>query len=93
MVGMIPGVILYVYIGATTSDISSAEGDQSSSTKTVKTIFMVLGVIAGVGGVAVCSWYAKNEIENEIDGLSEEKNDVCDDSEIENEEKGVINKL
>ena len=90
MVGMLPGVILYVYIGATASDISSAEGESSSSTKTIKTVFMVLGVIAGIAGVGFASWYAKNE----IDGMSDEKGSR--DSELgdmEKEEKGPINKV
>ena len=99
MFGMIPGVLLYTYIGATASDISSAEGNSSSSTKTVKTIFMVLGGVFGILGVAICTFYAKREIielseTSEVGDNSDINTIGIDGLEADNDEvKGTINKL
>ncbi|GMI39726.1 hypothetical protein TeGR_g3866 [Tetraparma gracilis] len=58
MFGILPGTVLFVYIGALSSDIATA-GDEDSG---LKTAFLVVGGVAGFVGVAIASWYAKKEL-------------------------------
>ena len=58
LLGMLPGTVLYVYIGATAASISSAESGNSVA----RTVLLVFGVLAGVAAVGVAAHYSRLEI-------------------------------
>jgi len=60
MIAILPGTILYVFLGATAGSLtdSSTSGDNG----TVKIITIVVGVVFGILGVAAVSYYAKKEL-------------------------------
>jgi hypothetical protein len=62
MLGMLPGTLLYAYIGASASSLSNAD-QTSGDTQVLKTALLVGGIIAGFAAVGICSWYARGEIE------------------------------
>ena len=70
LLGILPGTILFVYIGASAKDVGSADGGMT------KTIFLIVGAVFGFCGVAAVSYYAKmelNKIVKEEEGEKEEK--------------------
>ena len=58
LVAILPGTIMFCFMGATASSISSG-GDN----ETTKTVSLVLGVIFALGGVLVASYYSKMELD------------------------------
>jgi uncharacterized membrane protein YdjX (TVP38/TMEM64 family) len=63
MLGILPGTVLFVYIGATAKSLSDAGDDESS---VLKTVFLVCGVALGFVGVFIASYFAKKELDKEL---------------------------
>mmetsp|Transcript_26005 Transcript_26005/g.38428 ORF Transcript_26005/g.38428 Transcript_26005/m.38428 type:complete len:315 (-) Transcript_26005:74-1018(-) len=63
LIGIIPGVMLYVFLGASAGSL--AEGMGGTNT-TLTIVVIVVGVIFGVAAVAVTSYYAKKELNQVI---------------------------
>jgi len=59
MVGILPGVVLYVFLGASAGSLVEGTG---SKNMTVTIIVIVVGVIFGIIAIAVTSYYAKKEL-------------------------------
>lgn len=86
--GMLPGTILYVFLGASAgslSEIGGGDGDEGDGdgetegeNKTVTISVIVVGVVFGFLAVAVTSYYAKLELNKVLDA---EKEDEGDDNE------------
>ena len=60
LVGILPGTMLYSYIGATAGSLTSAENSVSGPASTA---IIILGVIFGLVSVALISYYAKREFD------------------------------
>lgn len=67
---ILPGTILYVFIGASAGSLTDSGGSGSDQTVTIITI--VVGVVFGVLSIVVISYYAKKELDAAI-----ENNDAC----------------
>ena len=80
LVGIIPGTVLYCFIGSTAGGLSQAEDGVSS---TVTIISIVVGLVLAFIAVFVASYYAKKEF-NKIVGRNEN-----DDKESTDVETGV----
>mmetsp|Transcript_12024 Transcript_12024/g.18147 ORF Transcript_12024/g.18147 Transcript_12024/m.18147 type:complete len:349 (-) Transcript_12024:104-1150(-) len=66
--GMLPGVVLYCFVGATAGTV--AMSTESMENHTLKLVSIVVGVVFGVLGVGTASYYARIEL-NKIIALQE----------------------
>ncbi len=70
LLGIVPGTLVFVYIGATASDLSSASADNQS---VLRVVFLVVGAIFGFAGVMLASHSARRELlaiqEKESEGV------------------------
>lgn len=71
MIAILPGTILYVFLGATAGSLtdSSSSGDAGI----IKIITIIFGVVFGILGVAAISYYAKKELDNVIQRQSNDQ--------------------
>ena len=60
LLGIVPGTVLYVYLGAASSDLATAgtEGDN-----TLRTVFLIAGGLFGFLGVIWASKLARKELD------------------------------
>merc|ERR1712151_153451 len=72
MIAILPGTVLYVFLGATAGSL--ADSGSSGDNSTVKIVTIVVGVVFGILGVAAVSYYAKKELNNVIKRQQEENN-------------------
>jgi len=72
MIAILPGTVLYVFLGATAGSL--ADSGSSGDNSTVKIVTIVVGVVFGILGVAAVSYYAKKELNNVIKRQQEEEN-------------------
>mmetsp|Transcript_828 Transcript_828/g.1896 ORF Transcript_828/g.1896 Transcript_828/m.1896 type:complete len:306 (-) Transcript_828:192-1109(-) len=69
-VAMLPGTILYVFLGASAGSLTEIGGDdEQGSNKALTISVIVVGIVFGVSAIAVSSYYAKKE----FDKILEEK--------------------
>ena len=61
LLGIIPGTILYSFLGATTGSLTSAENSISGP---VSAVAITLGVVFGLLAAFAISYYAKREFDN-----------------------------
>jgi uncharacterized membrane protein YdjX (TVP38/TMEM64 family) len=71
MVGMLPGTLVYVFIGTTISDIADTAKGKSEN-NTVILVFLIVGSILGCAGIVWISVVAKRKL-NETLKIEEEK--------------------
>ena len=60
LIGILPGTIMFVYVGATASSLADSA---STKNKTVQIITMVMGIFFAFCGVYVASYYSKRELD------------------------------
>jgi len=70
MIAILPGTILYVFLGATAGSL--ADSSQSSDNNTVKIVSIVVGIVFGILAIAAVSYYAKKELNKAIERQREE---------------------
>ncbi len=81
MVGMLPGTLVYVFIGTTISDIADTASGKSEN-NTLILVFLIVGSILGCAGIVWISIVAKRKL-NETLKIAEEED--------EEKEKELIN--
>lgn len=77
LLAMLPGTVLYVFIGASAGSLADSSGSASNN-RTVTIVTISVGVVFGILGVAATSYYAKKELNKAIEiknGVEEEGND------------------
>jgi len=72
MIAILPGTVLYVFLGATAGSL--ADSSQSSDNNTVKIVTIVVGIVFGILAIVAVSYYAKKELNNVIERQREEAN-------------------
>lgn len=60
LVGILPGTILYVFLGASAAGL--ADSANSGDNMTVTIIVVVVGAVFGIFAIALTSYYAKKEL-------------------------------
>jgi len=98
-VAMLPGTILYVFLGASAgslleiggSDEDAEDGDdeEGGTSKAVTYSVIVVGIIFGILAVGVTSYYAKQELNKVLengDGKGEGSSDISSDDEEDEEQ-------
>jgi len=98
-VAMLPGTILYVFLGASAgslleiggSDEDTEDGDdeEGGTSKAVTYSVIVVGIIFGILAVGVTSYYAKQELNKVLengDGKGEGSSDISSDDEEDEEQ-------
>merc|ERR1712176_500249 len=73
MIAILPGTILYIFLGATAGSL--ADSSQSSDNNTVKIVSIVVGIVFGILAIAAVSYYAKKELNNVVQKAEEENNE------------------
>lgn len=61
MFGMVPGIVMFCYIGATASSLT--EGTSEGHGKTLKIVSLVFGITFAIGGFATATYYSKLELD------------------------------
>jgi len=90
--GMLPGTVVYVFLGASAGSLAEiggdggdgdgdGDGDDSGSNKVVTVSVLVAGAVFGILAIGVTSYYAKQEL-----------NKVLKEKETEDEQNGTGNK-
>lgn len=83
--GMLPGTLLYVYVGSSAGSLIDSESSANNN-KTLTIVGIVVGVLFGVGAVAATAFYAKKELKKIID-LNEDAVEDVDGDDNGNEER------
>jgi uncharacterized membrane protein YdjX (TVP38/TMEM64 family) len=81
LVGIIPGTVLFVFIGASANSLagSSDDGDdddEGGPSQFVTILTLVVGAVFGIAAVGVASHYAKKELNKAIAEEEEKENEV-----------------
>jgi len=84
LIAILPGTVLYVFLGATAGSLT--DSSNSGNNSTVKIVSIVAGVVFGVLGVAAVSYYAKKELNKVI--ATQEEQAIKNDTNNEVEEGG-----
>eukprot|EP00980_Cylindrotheca_fusiformis_P010927 scaffold2499_cov125-Cylindrotheca_fusiformis.AAC.18 len=83
MIAILPGTILYVFLGASAGSL--ADSANSGDNTTVTIIVVVVGVVFGIGAVGLTSYYAKKELNR----IAEKRNEELENTEEGDEENGT----
>jgi len=80
MIAMLPGTVLYVFLGASAGSLTDSASSGENSTVTI--IVIVVGVVFGFAAVGVTSYYAKKELNRVVEArkaaIKEDLEDVSD---------------
>ena len=71
MLGIVPGTVLFCFIGAGASDLSTAGEDGEGAM--LKKIFLIVGGLFGFAAVFVVSYVAKKELNKSLEKSSGEE--------------------
>jgi uncharacterized membrane protein YdjX (TVP38/TMEM64 family) len=82
MVGMLPGTLVYVFIGTTISDIADTASGKSEN-NTLILVFLIVGSILGCAGIVWISIVAKRKL-NETLKIGEEEEEMKEKETINN---------
>jgi len=87
LVAILPGIIVFCFLGATASSITAGGDDEQNAT--VKNVTLVLGVFFACIGVAAASYYSKLELDKIL--VDEEQTDpsLLDELAQETEEPSI----
>ncbi|KAL3912485.1 MAG: hypothetical protein SGARI_001131 [Bacillariaceae sp.] len=81
---IIPGTTLYVFLGASAGSL--AESANSGDNMTITIIVVVVGIVFGIGAIALTSYYAKKELNRVVADRQAEIEDDGQDNDVENPE-------
>lgn len=62
LVGILPGTVMFCYIGATASSFGDGTA-AASNNKALNTTILVLGIVFALAGAAITSYYSKKELD------------------------------
>ena len=65
MLFMLPGTVLYVFLGASAGSLADSAGSGGSN-KTVTIVVIVLGTVFGIAAVWLTSYYARKELNHVV---------------------------
>lgn len=100
-VAMLPGTILYVFLGASAGSLAEIGGDdeddEQESNKAVTISVVVIGVVFGILAIGLTSYYAKQELNkvldaekaNSGDGNNNDDDDDDNDNDNDNDEESA----
>jgi uncharacterized membrane protein YdjX (TVP38/TMEM64 family) len=87
-IAMIPGTLLYVFFGAAAGSLTGIAGggdeDSPSNNRGVTIAIVVVGVVFGIGAIAVIVWYAKKELNKIVEKSEQEQEQSAEMSDEEN---------
>lgn len=100
--GMLPGTVLYVFLGASAGSLAEIGGDgenengdadEEDQSKTLRITFIAVGVVFGVLAVGLTSYYAKQELNRVLDADNDtaEANESSDNRAANNTERAYNN--
>lgn len=78
MLAILPGTVLYVFIGASAGSL--ADTGSSGGNRTVTIVTIVVGLLFGILAIAATSYYAKKEL-NAVVGAEEDGEEIPENSE------------
>eukprot|EP00586_Coscinodiscus_wailesii_P022613 CAMPEP_0172520674 /NCGR_PEP_ID=MMETSP1066-20121228/292140_1 /TAXON_ID=671091 /ORGANISM="Coscinodiscus wailesii, Strain CCMP2513" /LENGTH=291 /DNA_ID=CAMNT_0013303471 /DNA_START=37 /DNA_END=912 /DNA_ORIENTATION=+ len=84
LVAILPGTILYVFLGASAGSL--ADSASSGSNSVVRIVSIVVGIVFGILGIAVTSYYAKKELNKVIARRQEETQNDTDEENVNDNE-------
>jgi len=82
MFAILPGTLLYVFIGASAGSLfdigneDSTETESSSNNRTVQIVTIVVGIVFGILGIGTVSYYAKKELNSTIETVEDNNPDI-----------------
>uniref|UniRef100_A0A7S3QIV3 VTT domain-containing protein n=1 Tax=Chaetoceros debilis TaxID=122233 RepID=A0A7S3QIV3_9STRA len=65
--GMIPGTILYVFVGSSAGSLVESTGKESGGSIALRITSIVVGIVLGIAAVAATTFYAKKELKKIIE--------------------------
>lgn len=83
---ILPGTVLFIFIGASAGSLADSE-TSGQDNRTVRIVTIVTGIVFGVLGVGVASYYAKKELNQTIEKAERERED---NSSLPNDDGDVI---
>lgn len=63
LIGILPGTIMFCFVGASASSLAEANSDTNDDHKVIRIITVAFGVVFAVIGVSVASYYSKLELD------------------------------
>lgn len=90
MFAILPGSILYVFLGASAGSL--ADSATSGENLTVTIIVVVVGVVFGIAAIAATSYYAKKELNRVLAAREEQEQSNEEDEESGAYEQGKVSK-
>ena len=71
LVAILPGTVLYVFLGASAGSLADSSGSGDNSTVTIAVV--VVGAVFGIFAIFVTSYYAKKELNRVIEAREQAK--------------------
>jgi uncharacterized membrane protein YdjX (TVP38/TMEM64 family) len=97
-IGILPGTVLYCFLGASAGSL--ADSASSGDSMTITIVVVVVGVVFGIGAIALTSYYAKKELNKVIQQQQQQNTEdiggeqtttsVAEGSQGNDEEMGVV---
>jgi uncharacterized membrane protein YdjX (TVP38/TMEM64 family) len=88
IIAILPGTILYVFLGATAGSL--VDSSQRSDNETITIVTIIIGAIFGILGVFAVSYYAKQELNTILQRQEDERNSLNYDAPTNENEESII---
>jgi len=91
-IGFIPGTAAFAFIGSTVgslTDVTNKQAQNGGSSKTVRLVILIIGIIASILVVVLVTFYARRELRKHLD----EGDETAEGGDINAAENGDLSQI